>query len=264
MSEADRWEPYRPPSPLAGAAPGMAEDSEERLWQRWIDAHDEAARGALVLRYASYAKALAGKLFARRIGSEIAFDDYEQFAMVGLLQAVDAYRLGRGATFKTFATLRIRGAILSGLRHLSERQEQLAWRRRIVRERAAALAPEQFSPGASPNLLGELLTVAAGLALGVLLEDSGMLRQESDSLPGNAYAETELRQLRLQVRPLLDRLTEREREVVRLHYMESRSFDEIATTLNLSKGRISQLHRQALARLRSMMDKAHKHDPVYL
>lgn len=264
MPEADSWEPYRPPSPSPGAVPAIAEDGEETLWQRWIDEHDEAARGVLVNRYAGYAKALAGRLFARRMQSEFAFDEYEQFAMVGLLEAVDSYRLGRGAKFKTYATLRIRGAILSGLRHLSERQEQLAWRRRVMRERAAALAPEQFSQGASPNLLGELLTVAAGLALGVLLEGSGMLRHEQDSLPGNAYAEIELRQLRQQVRPLLDRLTEREREVVRLHYMESRSFDEIATTLNLSKGRISQLHRQALARLRTMMDKAHKHDPVYL
>lgn len=263
MASLDAWEPYRPPA-SAERREDQAADEDADLWRRWIEAQDPKAREALVLRYAGYAKAIAAKLYAARNGSEFAYEEFEQFAMVGLLEAIDRYQTGRGAQFTTYATARIRGAVLSGLQHLSERQEQIAWRRRVMKERAAELAPEAFSPGNSPQLLHELLEVAAGLALGALLDGSGMVVGTEDSLPGNAYAELELAELRAQLWPLLDRLTAREREVIQLHYVESFDFVEIAARLRLTKGRVSQLHRQGLARLRALIDKTNQHEPVFL
>ncbi len=263
MASLDTWEPYRPPSAVEGEGARVAEEEAE-LWRRWQEARDPTAREALVRRYFGYAKAIAAKQYTARTDAEFAYEEFEQFAMVGLLEAVDRYQLGRGAQFTTYATARIRGAIVSGLQHLSERQEQIAWRRRVMRERASALAPEEFSPGAAPRLLGELLEVAAGLALGALLDGSGMLVAETDSLPGNAYAEVELIELRAQLWPLLGQLTERERDVIQLHYVETLDFTEIADRLGLSKGRISQLHRQALTRLRALFDKTSQHGQIYL
>jgi RNA polymerase sigma factor FliA len=263
MAALDAWEPYRPPrSEQSGGDP--AAEEEAGLWRRWTEDRDPKAREALILRHIGYAKAMAAKLYAGRPTDEFAFEEFEQLAMVGLLEAVDRYQIGRGAQFTTYAHARIRGAVLSGLQHLSERQEQLAWQRRVVRERAVALAPGSFSEDGSPQLLNELLAVAAGLALGVLLDGSGMVARPEDSLPGNAYEQVELRELRDQLWPLLDQLTEREREVIHLHYVEAGDFVEIATRLKLSKGRISQLHGQALAKLRALIDKTHKHDPVFL
>jgi RNA polymerase sigma factor for flagellar operon FliA len=260
MASLDTWEPYRPPS---GEAEQAAEE-EVDLWRRLAETQDVKTRDALIQRYAGYASAMAAKLYAARSSEEFAFEEFEQFAMVGLIEAVDRFQLGRGAQFTTYATTRIRGAILSGLQHLSERQEQIAWRRRVMRERASALAPETFSQDGSPQLLDELLAVAAGLALGALLDGSGMMIGPEDSLPGNAYAEIELHELREQLWPLLDQLTEREREVIHMHYVESCDFAEIGARLQLSKGRVSQLHRQGLARLRTLIDKANQHDPVFL
>lgn len=263
MAAQDAWEPYRPPqTEQVGTDP--ATEEEAGLWRRWTETRDPKAREALILRHIEYAKAMAATLYAARPTDEFPFEEFEQFAMVGLLEAVDRYQIGRGAQFTTYAHARIRGAVLSGLQHLSERQEQIAWRRRVVRERAVELAPESFSADGSPHLLNELLAVAAGLALGVLLDGSGMMVGPEDSLPGNAYEEVELRKLRDQLWPLLDQLTEREREVIHLHYVEACDFIEIAARLKLSKGRISQLHGNALARLRSLIDKTHKHDPVFL
>lgn len=263
MASLDAWEPYRPPSAEPREA-SQGGDEEAELWRRVAETQDAKARDMLIQHYAGYARAVAAKLYAARQGEEFAYEEFEQFAMVGLIEAVDRYQPGRGAQFTTYANARIRGAILSGLQHLSERQEQIAWRRRIMRERAATLAPESFAPDGAPQLLDELLAVAAGLALGALLDGSGMMVGPEDSLPGNAYAQLELQELRAQLWPLLDRLTERERDVIRMHYVESCDFTEIGARLKLSKGRISQLHRQGLARLRTLIDKANQHDPVFL
>jgi RNA polymerase sigma factor for flagellar operon FliA len=279
---ADAWEPYRPPPPdresdlgqgagsgAIGSAARIEEPYDETsdettLWRRWVLDRDLAARAWLIDRYSGYAKAQAAKLYARRFDDEIEFDEYFQFAVVGLLEAIERYRLERGAQFTTYATPRIRGAILNGLQHLSERRQQIAWRRRVMAERVASLAPETLSDDGSERVLHELLAVATGLALGMMLDGSGMMVDPKDSLPGNAYAQIELRELREQLWPLLNQLTVREREVIQMHYIDSRSFDEIVQTLHLSKGRVSQLHRQGLARLRALIDKARTPGSIFL
>jgi RNA polymerase sigma factor FliA len=259
--DSDAWQPYRPP-PMPEVAVDAGDEAAQ--WQRWTVDRDPVVRGLLATRYAGYAKAQAARLYARRSHNEVEFDDYVQFAMVGLMEAIERYQLGRGAQFKTYATSRIQGAILNGLQHMSERQEQIAWRRRVDKERAASLAPERFSTDGSQQVLHELLAVATGLALGAMLDGSGTMTGPQDSLPGDAYAQVELRQLREQLWPLLERLTEREREVIHLHYVESRDFDEIVQIMAVSKGRVSQLHRQGLARLRELIDKSRISDPTFL
>ena len=278
--DSDAWQPYRPPpvpdlvggsdaerrppDPQRVGAPSGADD-EATQWQRWTIDRDPAIRDLLAIRYAGYAKAQAARLYARRAHNEVEFDDYVQFALVGLMEAIERYQLGRGAQFKTYATSRIRGAILNGLRHMSERQEQIAWRRRIDKERAASLAPERFSTDGSQRLLHELLAVAASLALGVMLDGSGMMIDPKDSLPGDAYARGRAAPAGPSSSgPCSTSLTEREREVIHLHYVEARDFDEIVRILDLSKGRISQLHKQGLARLRELIDKSRKSDPIFL
>jgi RNA polymerase sigma factor for flagellar operon FliA len=275
-SRIDTWEPYRPPpTPDREADPGHGGGTESAgsvaypcdetiLWRRWALDRDLAARTRLIDRYTGYAKAQAAKLYAQRFHDEIEFDEYFQFAMVGLLEAIERYQLGRGAQFTTYATSRIRGAILNGLQHLSERRQQAEWRRRVMAERTVSLASEALSDDGSERVLHELLAVAAGLALGMMLDGSGMLVDPMDSLPANAYAQIELRELREQLWPLLDQLTEREREVIKMHYIDSRSFDEITQILHLSKGRVSQLHRQGLTRLRTLIDKTQTSAAIFL
>jgi RNA polymerase sigma factor for flagellar operon FliA len=257
MAQIDPWQPYQPPAPEPASGDATAgAASDDGLWQEWWAERLPATRERLVQRYGGYAKALAARLYQRQVDREIEFGDFLQFAMIGLIEAIERYQPGRGARFTTYATPNIRGAMLKGIQHLSERQEQIVWRRRALAERTTSLAPETFAAGDAPNLLNELLEVATGLALGFLLDGTGLFVAGKDSLPGNAYAQIELRQLRDRLGPLLDRLTERERAVIRHHYLEGRPFEEVARLLDLSKGRVSQLHRQALARLRILLEEA--------
>lgn len=280
-STLDDWEPYKPP--LQEDGEGTAEEYDEQfnlprkpsvknavneedelaLWQRWCQQQDQDARAELVQLYMSYAKTQAARLYARRSHDEFEFDEYLQFAMVGLMESVDRYQLGRGAQFKTFAMSRIHGAIINGLGHLSDKTQQHAMRRRLAAERVASLKTDKLTTAQNQNLLQELSEVGVGIALGMVLEGSGMLIDPEDSMPDNVYVQVEMRQVREQLWTMVKRLTDREREVVHLHYLQHKNFEEIAVELKLTKGRISQLHRQGIARLRELISKVEKCDVAF-
>src|SRR5437870_11970981 len=88
------------------------------------------------------------------------------------------------------------------------------------------------------------------MALGFLLEGSGMIETGERAAPLSQHEGLELKQLQKCVRLLLDNLPEREQQVIGHHYLHDMPFQEIAELCGLSKGRISQIHRRALAMLR--------------
>jgi RNA polymerase sigma factor for flagellar operon FliA len=228
--------------------------AEAQLWCLWHGQRDTAARQALAELYLPYARAMAARSYSRRVHNAFEFDEYFHFAVVGMMEALERYIPGGDAVFKTFATPRINGAILNGLETLSERQQQIGLARRLARERIESLHGEPDDardPG--QKLLRELGQIGVGLALGFLLEGTGMVAGIDDRLPDNAYGQIELRELRERLWLLVEQLTEREAQVFRRHYLQQVSFDQIAQSLELSKGRISQLHRQGIDRLRRLL-----------
>lgn len=241
---------------------GKRGEDEDRLWRRWAGEGDEQARESLAELYMPYASSLAAGLFSKAPRGEFPFEEYRQFAMVGLMESIDRYEPGRGAHFKTFALPRIRGAVYNGLERMSERQQQRAFRRRAEPERVDSLVSDRFSSEASPQLLEELESIGVGIALGLILEGVGS-RPGVELLQEDAYAQLEMGQLNRQLWEMVDRLTVREREVIVLHYRQFKNFDEIADDLQLTKGRISQLHRQAVSRLRELFSKAATCDVAY-
>ncbi|WCM91122.1 sigma-70 family RNA polymerase sigma factor [Acidovorax sp. NCPPB 2350] len=264
---------------IAGAvAPSLTEasgciESEAMLWRRWREAGDRAARDALVEHFLPYARILAAVSFKGRFHDEVEFADYFQLASLGLLDAVERYDPGQGVQFKTYASHRIRGAILNGLEKLTEKSQQIALQKRLRKERREAIAagaaqamghegpPESLSARhPSQDLLAYLADVGIGIALSVMLEDTGMIGCESpEDAPVEASPEVlyfqkrEDRYWRKLLRELTDRLPAQERHVIRCHYLQSIAFEEIARMLGVSRSRISQLHRSALASLRRGM-----------
>lgn len=246
-----------PAAPGAGGAPARdpLADGESCLWRRWRLEADRAAHRALVELHAPFARGLAARSFARRVTHEVAFDDYVQLAMVGLLESIERFVPGGEAQFRTFALRRIQGAIHNGLSRWTERQQQASTRRRLEAERIASLVPEKLTQASGEELLAHLGDVAVGVAVGLILEAVGLAPGPRE-VHGDPYAQLELRQLREQAWRMVDRLPERERLVIELHYRHARRFDEIARKLEVTKGRISQIHRQALVRLRGLVSKA--------
>jgi RNA polymerase sigma factor for flagellar operon FliA len=228
---------------------------ERRLWSAWREQRDAAARERLVHLHLDFARILAAKLYARRPTDDVEFAEYFQLASVGLLEAVDRYDPTLGASFRTYASHRIQGAVLSGLEALTERARQVALKRRLEQERLQSLKEAGDAGEArGGDAFRRLAAVAVGLALGFMLEDVGLFRHE-DALSGdNAYGNVELRQLLRRLQKLVSELPEREAKIIRHHYFQQVPFDEIAQQMSLTKGRVSQLHKRALQALRAGLE----------
>ena len=232
----------------------LAAGEEQALWRDLRATSSASARAQLVTLHMPYARVLAATYYARRFHDEIEFGDYLQYASIGLLEALDRFDPDRGAQFRTFAARRMHGAILNGLERLSEKQQQIAARQRLRAERVEAA--KQLAGGSPGTLAGDKLCdyvaeVGLGLALAWLLEGTAMVEvtERAESVP--FYRQAEMRQVRERLVRAVDALPAQERTVIRSHYLQELPFDEVAATLKLTKGRISQIHKQALLRLRA-------------
>ena len=221
-------------------------EEESALWQRYVSAQDSGARSLLIERHLRTAHTVAASLYAKRINDTIDFNDYLQYARVGLIEAVDRFDPSRKVKFATFATYRIRGAILNGVGHATEHAAQHTQRQRAVRERVRSVREGSESNDA----FSAMVDVAISLALGYMLEESGLWRPGGDDQTADPYRSLEMKRLILRMGTIVEALPERERLIVRYHYFEHMEFISIGEVLGISKGRISQLHARALKLIR--------------
>jgi RNA polymerase sigma factor FliA len=217
---------------------------EAGLWQAFRHGANDGARKQLIERHMDFARIMAGKLFARRTSNDVLFEEYVQLASVALIECVDRFEPGGAATFRTYASHRISGAILSGLESMSDRARQSALKRRTEQERAQSLRADGDNP--TSDTFSKLASLAIGLAVGFMLDDVAAFRDEDSAYVDNAYSSLATRQMHHRLRQLVEQLPERERSIVHSHYFNEVPFEQLATELKLTKGRVSQLHKRAI------------------
>ncbi|RUL72716.1 sigma-70 family RNA polymerase sigma factor [Dyella choica] len=225
------------------------EGDEDTLWLRWQQERSHAARDALIIHYSPWARMVARDVYMRVYLMRDSWHDCVQNALLGLMEAIERFDPARRVPFKPFARLRIRGAVFDGLRVLRNVHLELGhdapYRRTAAKERVESLHEE-----GSGDALEDFIATTVGLGLGFLLDMQSM---PGGVQPADAYAELEKAQLSAAVSDSLEQLTEREQMVVVLHYYHQLSFVEVAERLGVTKGRISQLHKRALDRLRGCL-----------
>jgi len=226
-------------------------ERDRALWVEFVRERTTTLRDELVERYLNLAKIMAARLYQRRIDNSVSFADYLQYARVGLVEAVDHYDPAREVPFEAFSSYRIKGAILNGLVSESEVAAQRAFWSRRARDRFESMK-EHAVQGDRRATLEELVNLTVGLALSHIIEHEDG-EPIDESIAANPYALTELAQLKRAVRSLLPALPERERELIRRHYEDFVEFQQIAAEWGVTKGRVSQLHAQALQRLRQLL-----------
>jgi RNA polymerase sigma factor FliA len=207
---------------------------------------------ALVEQHLSLARRIAAHLFANRHVAEHSFDDFHQYALVGLVEAARRYDACTGVPFEAFAAARVRGAVLNGVRSLSEKQEQVTMRARLARERAQSLRERDEGAPPQPDTFESLVGRTIGLAIGYMLEDSGMYCDGEPVALESGYERVELQQLAQRVQRCLLLLPERMQRLLRGHYLQGELFETIAAEFGVTKGRVSQMHRQAIESLRQL------------
>lgn len=241
---------------MSGALQSAVESSGDDIAQLWCAfqrSGDGALRERIVTHYLRFARIMAAKLYAGRHDVTAEFADYLQYARLGLLEAVDRFDAARGIKFETFAAKRISGAILNGLRSFTEVQEQIAARKRIVADLVEALRGAVPAASDAASLFGYLAELAIGLAVGFALDDTGMYSDAGAHYHDNTYAGVELRQLKEHIKEALAQLPGKQRQVVAYHYLQQIPFEEIALMLGVSRGRVAQIHKEALGKLREAL-----------
>jgi RNA polymerase sigma factor for flagellar operon FliA len=220
------------------------------LWSAFASSRDPQVREQLIERYLPLARNAASRLFRYRPDDSVPFADYLQYARIGLVEAIDGYDPGREASFETYSSYRIRGAVLNGLGHETELAAQRSFWRTRTQERMDSLKPRNFGTGDAE--IEALAHLTMGLAIGFLL-DQDEDEMADETVLANPYAATELTQLRKLIHTIVGKLPERESLLIRRHYFEQTEFQVIARELSVSPGRISQLHAQALIHIRRLL-----------
>jgi RNA polymerase sigma factor for flagellar operon FliA len=220
----------------------------------------------LIQQYTPLVKRIAHHLLAR-LPSTVVLDDLVQSGMIGLLEAAAKYDPSKGASFETYAGIRIRGAIIDEVRrgdwtprsvHRNGRRVSEAIQQVEARTGRDASDTEVAKElGISIDEYHSLLKDSVDSRLFSLDElvnpqDDGVGEQFADSgLGPTAHAEEEAFLTALV--QAIDNLPERERLVLALYYDEELNLKEIGQVLGVSESRVSQIHSQAALRLRSRL-----------
>ncbi|OMG56792.1 RNA polymerase sigma factor FliA [Azonexus hydrophilus] len=224
-------------------------------------------RNELVQRFVPLVKRIAYHLMAR-LPANVQFDDLVQNGMLGLLDAIDRFEEGFGAQFETYATQRVRGAMLDGLRANDWLPRNM---RRELRRIEQAINQLEHAHGRAPSeqeladALGMTLTDyqkvlqdARGHQL-VYYEDFGgdddedfLSRHFTDS-EGDPAGILEDKDIRENLVRAISRLPEREKLMMALYYEQDLNLREIGEVMGVTESRVCQLHSQAIARLRGQL-----------
>jgi RNA polymerase sigma factor for flagellar operon FliA len=234
----------------AGKSPAL-------LWAAFVGERSYDIREALFRHYLPYARAIAAQLYAGRHRDDVEFKDFQQLAFVGLLEAIDRFDPARAVSFETFCTSRLKGSVLDGVQKLTDGQEQVSFMRRARRERITSLKSADAG-NASSDTFALLAHLTAGLAIGYMLDDTGMLAGPAHSGASSAtpYQGVAWRQTKERLLAVVAQLDDRSRKIIQYHYFNGLGFEQIGELTGVSKGRISQIHRAALVELRERLGAA--------
>ncbi len=204
---------------------------------------------------------------AGRLPSSVEIDDLMQAGMIGLLEAAANFDASRGASFETWAGIRIRGAMLDEVRKLDWTPRSVRHKFRQVSEamrtleartgRAAEGREVAELVGISIDEYHAILRDAAGSRLFSFEETQEETPARSAAAPGDQAPDQVLSsaQFKQQLAGAVGRLPERERLVLSLYYEQELNLKEIGAVLEVSESRVCQIHGQALIRLRSMLER---------
>lgn len=233
------------------------QNMEEKLWRSFVLQNDQEARQQLIENHLPLAKHIAFRFYSNRIDDDIEFDDYLQYANLGLIEAIDNFDIYRNVTFSTYATYRIKGSILNGLSSFTEKREQLSLQRRLQKERAQSVVSDDGTT------FKDLVDNTLGLAISFMLDDTNLVISQPQHDNNTPYQTYTLYQIKNDIKRIVRSLNKNEQTIIRLHYYKFVNFNQIAKKMNLTKGRVSQIHKNALIKIKDALEMRNKIDDLY-
>ena len=243
---------------------------QQELWKKYKQTGDPAIKEQLILEYADLIKYVAGRL-SIYFGSNVEYDDLVGYGVFGLIDAIEKFDIEKKVKFETYASLRIRGAIIDSIRDLD-------WAPRSLRKKGKELERAYFEVenrlghsasdqevadhmGITTEELNKLLQ-EVNMSQMISLEDyldqnhevglDGLTMERDATRPEQRMEVVELRET---LADAIEKLPEKERMVVTLYNYEELTLKEISHIMKVSESRISQLHTKAIMRMRSRLER---------
>lgn len=248
----------------------MDEAGKNKLWVDYEKSnHNPEIREKLILEYAPLVKIVAGRL-SMYLGYNVEYEDLVSYGIFGLIDAIDKFDYTKAVKFETYASLRIRGAILDQIRKMDwiprtirQRQKQIdAVIHQIESEKGRAATDEEIALGLGISdeeyvEWQSKMKVTNLVSLNEFLEQGSEIPNTAASsrhfiMPEEAVEQEEMKAMLIES---LEILTKKERRVVELYYYEDLTLKEISHVLEVTESRVSQLHTKALQKMKTKLGK---------
>lgn len=236
------------------------------IWQQYYEKRESKLKEMLTEHYVHLVKLVAGRL-GIYLNQYIDIDDLVGYGILGLIDAIDKFDPYKNVKFETYASLRIRGAILDAIRKLDWVPRTLRKKQKDVDKAYMELEMNLGRPphedevakflGISIDEYNQLLrdvNVSSLVSIDENLYNFETIKDKNAEIPEQCVEENEMRQM---LARFIDDLPEREKKVIFLYYYEELTLKEISKVLEVSESRVSQLHTKAVSRLRTHMTKYH-------
>ena len=245
----------------------MDEAGKRKLWDDYAKSKSSENRDKIIIEYAPLVKLVAGRL-SMYLGYNVEYEDLVSYGIFGLIDAIDKFDCTKAVKFETYASLRIRGAILDQIRKMD-------WIPRTIRQKQKKIdsAMKEIESQKGRNATDEEIAAELGIdedeflnwqsqmkitnvvSLNEYLEQGSEVPNDRNSMkrfdaPEEAIEQSELKQI---LKDALELLTEKEKKVILLYYYEELTLKEISNVLEVSESRISQLHTKALQKMKKKL-----------
>ena len=242
----------------------MNAENRQKLWEEYSRKRTSELQEKIIIEYAGLVKLVAGRL-SMYLGYNVEYDDLVGYGTFGLIDAIDKFDYNKGFKFETYASLRIRGAILDQIRKMdwiprSIRQKQrkidmayqsleIKYGRSVNDDEVAKeldISVEELENWQNQTKITNIISLDEFMEQGSETKVEQSLTADFNQ-PEKIVEQQELKEL---LAKTLETLTEKERKVILLYYYEELTLKEISRILEVSESRISQLHTKALQKMK--------------
>ena len=235
------------------------------VWKSYAENKDVQTRDYILMEYQHIVKFIASRMYSsyRNLTDQ---EDIISCGILALMKSIDRFDYTRDIKFETFASIRVRGAMIDYLRKqdwvprtirkslkdidaaYAEMQNELG---RIPTDEEVAeklnLATDDYYEALSNSYSANILSIEELIA-----DNASNLIPAEDSTPEGNY---EVKELSEKMAQAIDLLSDKERTIISLYYYEGLKAKQIASILEVSESRVSQLHSKALTKLKYSMQK---------
>jgi len=244
----------------------------EELWKEYRTTQSKSTKDKLLVEYAGLVKYIAQRI-AMNLPASVEFGDLVGAGIMGLIKSVELFEPERGLKFETFATHKIRGAILDELRALDWVPRSVRQKSKILQKAYAKLENQlgrmpyddevashlNLTPTEFEDMLSEVAPTTI-LSLEEALPERGdenkslsLIDTIEDPQGSNPLKELGYQETKRILKESIAQLPEKEKLVVALYHYEELTLKEIGEVLNLTESRVSQIHSKAMLKLKAKL-----------